>query len=601
MSQIPLDELASLPSFYLPSLSYDRRHIAFYWDKTGQLELYILETRPNAKPQKVSDGNLPRALHAGFCWSRDSKYIYFAKDNDGDENHNIWRLELATSKTERLTNNPQAAEYPIEVSPDNKSLLVLSNLYGQLSLLALNLETFEYRQLTNYPNPVANAAYSPDGKQIAYLTNETENFKNIDLYLMNADGSNQRRVWHVAIGSEDIFSQWSPDGKHLAVSSDAGGKTRMGLFDLESQNVKWLSPEDVEEIPDKFSPDGKRLLGYRNEDSMLDVIAYNVETGEEISIELPPGLSYNAGWLSNERIMTNIMTSQSRPELRDYNLLDGESNVLIAAEYGSIDPKLFVGHDYVWYPSSDGTMIPAILYRPRNLEKGKKYPALVEVHGGPTGQFFRGFSSYSQFLADHGYIVLQPNPRGSTGYGVAFRDAALKDWGGIDLEDIAAGATYLRSLDEVDSERIAVWGGSYGGYMTYMAVTKKPELWKAGVAWVGITDLIQMYDDSMEHYKYFLREQMGDPVTDADLWRDRSAINFAHQMTAKLMIIHGVNDPRCPINQARLFRDKLLSFGKVEGKDFEYIELEEEGHGSTDIQQKIRGYHYLVDFLGRNL
>jgi Tol biopolymer transport system component len=177
MSQIPLDELASLPSFYLPSLSYDRRHIAFYWDKTGQLELYILETSPNAKPQKISDGNMPRALHAGFCWSRDSKYIYFAKDNDGDENHNIWRLELATSKAEQLTNNPQAAEYPIQVSPDDKTLLVLSNLYGQLSLLTLNLETYEYRQLTNYPNPILNAAYSPDGQQIAYLTNETENFK----------------------------------------------------------------------------------------------------------------------------------------------------------------------------------------------------------------------------------------------------------------------------------------------------------------------------------------------------------------------------------------------------------------------------------------
>src|SRR5690606_32240327 len=136
-------------------------------------------------------------------------------------------------------------------------------------------------------------------------------------------------------------------------------------------------------------------------------------------------------------------------------------------------------------------------------------------------------------------VIIKPNIRGSTGYGVAFRDAALKDWGGGDLEDVVAAAKYLRRLPEVDPERIGVWGGSYGGYMTFMAMTKKPNEWKVGAAWVGITDLHIMYDSSMEHFKYFLREQMGDPEAHADLWRDRSAINFFHQMTGKLLIVHG--------------------------------------------------------------
>lgn len=137
--------------------------------------------------------------------------------------------------------------------------------------------------------------------------------------------------------------------------------------------------------------------------------------------------------------------------------------------------------------------------------------------------------------------------------------------------------------------------------MTFMAMTKKPDLWKAGVAWVGISDLKKMYDISMEHFKYFLREQMGDPEENADLWKDRSAINFAHQMTGHLLIIHGINDPRCPIEQARIFRDRLLELGKVEGQDFEYVELEDEGHSSSDIQQKIRSYKILADYLARHL
>jgi len=225
----------------------------------------------------------------------------------------------------------------------------------------------------------------------------------------------------------------------------------------------------------------------------------------------------------------------------------------------------------------------------------------VHVHGGPTGQWFRAFDPFAQFLVDRGLVVLEPNIRGSTGYGVAFRDAALKDWGGVDLEDVAAGAEYLRTLPYVDPERLVVFGGSYGGFMTFIAATKKPDLWRAAVAWVGISDLHRMWDESKEHFRYFLREQMGDPEKDRALWRDRSAIEFADRLEAKLLMVHGVNDPRCPVSQSRIFRDKLLSLGKREGVDFEYVELGDEGHGSADIQQKIRTFTILAEYLERVL
>jgi len=241
------------------------------------------------------------------------------------------------------------------------------------------------------------------------------------------------------------------------------------------------------------------------------------------------------------------------------------------------------------------------LYRPREQARGQKLPAIVAVHGGPTGQWFRGFDPYAQFLADSGYVVIEPNIRGSTGYGTKFRDMALKDWGGADLEDVACAAEYLRRLPYVDPERIGIFGGSYGGYMTFMAVSKKPEHWKAAVAWVGITDLPKLYEKSMEHFKYYFRQQMGDPEKDADLWRERSAIHFANNVNARLLMVHGVNDPRCPVEQSRLFRDRLAALGRREGVDFEYAEFADEGHGSSDIQQKIRTYHLLADFMQRNL
>jgi dipeptidyl aminopeptidase/acylaminoacyl peptidase len=606
VSNIPIEELASLPSFMAPTLSYSRQKIAFYWDKTGQLELYIMGIKPNDEAQQVSKGDLPKTPRSGPVWSRDDKYIFFPKDNDGDEQNNIWRINVETGETEQLTDNPKAQEFPMVVSPDNQTLLVAANLKGQLNIFALNLATKAYTQLTDYAFPTGafmagSIVYSPDGSKIVFGTNESPDSGNYDIYIMNADGSEQRKLFSAADGSQDGAADWSKDGRYLAIETDHFGGSRVGVFDMQDESVRWITPEDKTVYSGSFSPDGKRLLTVINEHSTANTQVWDVASGTQVDTELPPGMSFGSDWLDNESFFVNIVTDITRPELRTYHISDGSSDVLLPAAYGSIDPKLFVPLEYISYKSKDGLEIHANLYRPRQIESGKTYPAMVEIHGGPTGQFFRGFDPYAQFLADAGYVVIQPNVRGSTGYGVEFRDMALKDWGGGDLDDIEAAAEYLKNLPEVDAERIGVWGGSYGGYMTFMAVTKKPQLWKAAVAWVGITDLKKLYDSSMEHFKAYFVQQMGLPEENAELWADRSAINFAHQMTSHLFILHGVNDPRCPIEQARIFRDKLVELGKVEGQDFKYVELGEEGHGSASIEQKIRGYKLLLDYFQRHL
>jgi dipeptidyl aminopeptidase/acylaminoacyl peptidase len=165
---------------------------------------------------------------------------------------------------------------------------------------------------------------------------------------------------------------------------------------------------------------------------------------------------------------------------------------------------------------------------------------------------------------------------------------------------VVQGARYLAALPEVDPARIGIWGGSYGGFITYLALVRNPELWKAGCAWVGMTDLERLYDESREHFQYYLRQQMGDPSTYRALWRERSAIHTAERLRARLLIVHGLNDPRCPIDQARSFRDRLIALGRKDGTDFEYHELGE-GHGSSDIEQKLRSSRMVSDFFVRTL
>ena len=608
--RIPLEELCRLPSFYLPSVSWKGDRVAFYWDKTGQMELHVMDLATR-ETRQVSHGEVPRALRAGFAWDRADRSIVFAKDAGGTEQHDLYRIDIETGLVTQLTNDPTAQEYAGQFSPDDKWLTVLTNKRnpaapdrpGQLNLWKMRADGTDYAPLTNYAFPVVGGQWSPDGTLIAYVTNEdVTDLKNTDSYVVNADGTGARRVLSVKKGSKDTIADWHPDGKRLAVTSDASGQNRSGILDLGSGQVRWLGKDNVEEHAIRFSKDGRLLAAIRNFESSVRPIVYDVETGAAHELKLPDGFAVGAAFFDADRkLLVTFSSDVTRASLVSYDLATDTYETLLPAEYGTIDRSVFVEAKHVYYKTFDGKEVPALLYAPRDIASGERLPAIVHVHGGPTGQWFRGFDPFAQFLADRGLVVIEPNIRGSTGYGVDYRDAAIKDWGGADLEDVAAAADYLKTLPYVDPDRLVVFGGSYGGFMAFIAATKKPDIWRAAVAWVGVSDLHRLYEKSMEHFKYYFREQMGDPEKDRALWRDRSAVEFADKLRAKLLMVHGVNDPRCPVDQSRIFRDRLLELGRKEGEDFEYVELSDEGHGSTDIAQKIRTFNILADYLERAL
>lgn len=604
--RFPLEELVRLPSFYMPVVAWDGSQVAYYSDRSGRIELWVQDIE-SGEARQVSRGQVPAAIHEGFAWDRAGTAIVFPRDEGGNEQHDLWRLDLATGEATQLT-SVTGQEIPIELSPDDREIAFLSTRNGQLNLFAATCDGSDVRQVTRFDNPVVQARWSPDGECFALAANESPDPHNMDVYVVSSSGDEPQRVYSSGEGTMDTLGAmkvWSPDGRSLLITSDASGVDRPGILDLETGRVRWLGQEEEEEYAVAFSPDGRSVLALRSREASMQPVVYDVTTGAERALALPPGTieaPYDLDFaLGGHAVLLRYSTDTSRATLLLYDLDASEQRVLVEPAYGSIDPSVFVRAEDIIYPSFDGLTIHALLYRPHDIPEGERLPAVVMPHGGPTWQYFHRFDPYIQYLVNEGFVILAPNVRGSTGYGVEFRDMARHDWGGADLKDIVAGRDYLAALPFVDPERIGVFGGSYGGFMTYIAVTKAPEKWKAGVAWVGICDLPAMYEESMPHYKYFLEEQMGRPEENADLWRDRSAANFAGDMEAKLLIVHGINDPRCPISQARLFRDRLVEAGKQEGRDFEYVELGEEGHGSTDQEQRLRAYRLVGDFLSRNL
>jgi dipeptidyl aminopeptidase/acylaminoacyl peptidase len=557
--QIVLDELCRLSSFFLPAVSWKGDCVAFYWDKTGRMELHVLDLA-TGDTRQVSHGEVPRELHAGFVWDRAGRAIVFAKDVGGNERHDLYRIDVETGAVTQLTNDPGVQEDVEQFSPDDQWLTVRTNKRqssspdtpGQLNLWRMRADGSDYGSLTNYAAPVFGGQWSPDGQLITYMTNENlSDLKNLDTYVMRADGTGAHKVLSVREGSKDTVADWHPDGGRLAVTSDASGQNRAGVLDLATGQVRWLGERDAEEEAIRFSKDGRLLAVSRNVESSVRSVVYDVASGEAHELALTNGFAVGVSFFDSDRkLLVSFSSDVTRDSLLSYDLVADTYETLLAAEYGTVDRSLFVKAEHIYYPTFDGRKVPALLYAPRDIASGERLPGLVFVHGGPTGQFLRAFDPFAQFLVDRGLVV---------------------------------------------------FGGSYGGFMAYLAATKKPDLWHAAVAAVGITDLHRLYENSMEHFKYILREQMGDPEKDRALWRDRSAIEFADRLRAKLLMVQAVNDARVPVDQSRTFRDRLLDLGKREGEDFEYVELGDEGHGFTDIAQKIRLFSLLADYLDRAL
>lgn len=599
-----LEELAGLPEFYHPAASPDDEKIAFYWDKSGRNELYVLDKETRNIIQ-ISEGEVPKNARWPIIWHPDGDEVFFHKDEAGDEQNDIHMIDMEGSISKIIEIDGQCLIN--DVSDDCAHVLFTCDRDGQRNLYLYNAREEKIEKLTDYDNPVCCSAFRPDGKKIAYAANETDDMDNGDIYLCDVHGTDKKRLDLSEVGFRTLPQEWSPDGRELLIQDHSKDKDRIGIYDVEESEVLWIGSNDFVEYPACFTPDGEEVLGIRMKKAERQPIILRRD-GTEEKLKLMDGVCayprYRRPKYDRRNIFTSsdsfilaYSTSNERKELLEYDLSERDYEVLIEAEYSGIEPEIFVEAEYVTYESEDDLTIDALLY-----DSGERpSPAIVMVHGGPFAQAMKRFDVYTQFLVKEGYTVLKPNYRGSIGRGREFRQKIKMDYGGKEQQDIANAGRWLKDKEWIDEDRIAVFGGSYGGYSVYMQMVKYPKLWTTGIAWVGITDLNKLYEDGESPLQYDLKQTMGDPEQNYELWRERSPIEHVGNMERPILMIHGVNDPRCPVEQARIFKEALEEMGWEEDEDFEYEELSEEGHGSTDISQKIRVFKILEDYLKRRL
>ncbi|MCK4548566.1 MAG: S9 family peptidase, partial [Candidatus Krumholzibacteria bacterium] len=303
----------------------------------------------------------------------------------------------------------------------------------------------------------------------------------------------------------------------------------------------------------------------------------------------------------SEKLMRFYVNGSRSPNnLYIYDFETGSYSRLTDTLNSVIDPSHLVDAEVVRFESFDGIEIPAIYYKPCGTCGDKKTAAVVWVHGGPGGQARVGYSSFVQYLVNHGYAVLAVNNRGSSGYGKKFYGLDDMRHGEDDLRDCIEGKKWLAATGSVDPERIAIAGGSYGGYIVLAALTFTPEEFAVGIDIFGISNWIRTLESIppwWENYRKALYVELGNPETDREYLRKISPLFHADNIVRPLMVLQGANDPRI----LKVESDEIVEAARKNGVDVEYLVFEDEGHGFMKKENQIEGYRAIRLFLDRHL
>lgn len=493
--------------------------------------------------------------------------------------------------------------------------------YFQLFLF--DTETGRVRQLTEAGSRNGSASWSEDGEQLAWYRS-TEGDPNWDILVADTDNPDARRVlvegegavfpgdWaqdgsklamirYHSITHSDLFivdtasgavnelnpdldiayaaHEFEPSGETLLVVTDANADFRRVVrMDVETGEMTPVSPDhgwDVQGMD--LSPDGRTLAYVLNAGGVSELHLMDVETGEALEApDLPVGLVGGMRWdAAGERIGFTLNAATSPSDAWIYTRESGALTRWTMSEVGGLNAETFVEPELISYESFDGLDVPAFVYRP---DAEGPHPVIISIHGGPEGQYRPGFSStYQYWLNELGAAVIAPNVRGSSGYG---REYVMMDnvfQREDSVRDIGALLDWIETQPDLDSERVVVFGGSYGGYMVLASMVHYSDRLAGGVNIVGISDFRTFLENTAGYRRDLRRAEYGDE-RDPDVaafFEEISPARQAAQITAPLFIIQGLNDPRVPASEA----EQILAAVREAGGDPWYLLANDEGHG----------------------
>lgn len=600
-----LDTLLSLPSIddeLWPQVSRDGRWVAWTWHHTGPAaDVFVASTDGSAAPIRLTNTDQNTIL---VSWTVDSRAVIVEQDRDGDERVQLFRVDLAQPLRMKPLTEPQPNFYIQggSLHPDGNWLVYGANVHPESG--EETEETWVYRHdlTSGERTPLAQP------QKGGYTMPQLNSLGTHILYYRNDLHPGGRQTWLVDIDVEDdqeifnfgeavkTFAAWHPDGKRVLVLVETPTHRKLGIWELGGVEVRWLIDDPSRDIQTTFVPAGfPEAVVVENQQGRTRCSFLDLEQGKETGLPAVEGKliplapvpdSAWVGFYYSARQPGEIVRFECEdPQLEKFTSLSRvwERTTL------SRD-QLAAAEDFRWV-SSDGLPLHGWLYRAPGRARG----TIVYVHGGPTYHSLDYLNAQIQFFVSQGFNLLDPNYRGSTGYGLPFQTAILEDgWGGREQDDIRTGIEALIQAGIAQPNKIGITGTSYGGYSSWWAITHFPqEIVAASAPICGMTDLVIDYETTRPDLRPYSAEMMGGtPDEVPERYYERSPLNFVQNIRGKLLVIQGGQDPNVTPKNVEAVIEALHKHGVP----YELLSFEDEGHGIYKIKNQRRLYLKLAEF-----
>jgi dipeptidyl aminopeptidase/acylaminoacyl peptidase len=605
---IPLPVLFGNPERVSPSVSPDGTQLAWIAPHEGVLNVWLAPVSAQAgvdlAAARVITDDADRGIRQ-FAWAHDGRHLLYVRDTGGDENWRLHDVDIQTMERRDLTpfDGVQARLVGLEPKLPNEVLVALNRDNPELhDVYRLDLVSGELAKEVENPGFVDWVADTQLVVRGALAPDPDGGYR-----LLVRDGADGDWRELLAISPEDSLTTdivgFTADGRSLLITSSAGAQTaRLERLDVATGAVEVLAEDPEADVsgvrvhPDTREPQIVAFLKARTEYLVLDpAVAQDFEAIRALHPGDPTfqsaddadtvwliGFTNDAGpipyYAYDRATRAATFLFEHRPELAQYEL-------------AGMEPFSFT--------SRDGLTVHGYLSFPPGAERAS-LPTVLDVHGGPWVRDAWGFNPEAQWLANRGYLCIQVNYRGSTGYGKDFVNAGDREWGGRMQDDLSDAVGYAISQGWTDPARVAIMGGSYGGYAALAGAAFTPDLYRCAVDIVGPSNLITLIKSVPPYWAPLIAQfhrRVGDPDKDADFLWSRSPLSRVDAIKIPLLIAQGANDPR--VNQAE--SEQIVAALQKAGIEHEYLLFPDEGHGFAKPENRLRFYGEADRFLARHL
>jgi len=576
-----------------PAISEDGREIFFTSNMSGVSQLYRLTEE--GWPYQLT--LLPDGIDF-YTISSDGEFAIVGASTGGSEQSQLHWVHGKTGRTRVLTSKPEVRYGTVVVSPDKTHLYYRSNERNgrDFDIYQMTVRNAEETMLAELEGANAVEDVTDDGK-ILLLSHWTSSY-NSDLHLFDLDS--RQRV-HLTPHKGDVvydFPEFSPDGRFIYLITDESkeGLLRVAKFEVATRRIEYLQEETVWETEEMAtSPEGRYLAWVLNDEGYGRLYLKDLQTGEMLPTPPLNGLVTEPYFAREGKLLFVFNSPTKTEDVWMWDFENPELKRLTNSIYAGIDPSIFVEPQLIRYKTFDKREIPGLLFMPPDY-RGEPIPLIVHAHGGPESQYRPYFYRHFQYLLLNGYGVFAPNVRGSSGYGKQY--AALDNYKKrLDsVKDLKYGVEWLIKKGYTKKGMIGIKGASYGGYMVLAGITEYPDLFSAAVDEVGIANFVTFLENTRA-YRRHLREAEYGPLTDREFLTKISPIHKVDRIKTPLMVVHGENDPRVPIGEAR----QIIKALSDRGVAVDSLIFPDEGHGVSKRKNNLTLYRRMVDFFDKHL